>query len=210
MPQPEEAQSFVPADPPAQEFISPPSQPPSPQTPISGEYKSYQAPPPAGTYQTPPTGEWQAPPPPPPPSGQYQQGYYQPYQAPQAPGFNKSGAKADFEKSKGLFLDMINAHKADAEPSKEGEDLLPRRYPALKLFMTIQRILAWIVAGFILLTGVITFFARIFTRFWWQGLIALPISVIAAFLALAVTYMILDVLRLFINIEDNTRRSANK
>ena len=41
---------------------------------------------------------------------------------------------------------MINAHKADAEPSSQTGEIPPRRYPALKLFMTIYRVIAWIWA----------------------------------------------------------------
>lgn len=216
-PPPEMASEFVPVIDPQPVAPPPPAndwQAPPPPTPPAAEW---QAPP---TPPIPPAGEWQAPPPPVPPAGAWQDPqtpppgqYQQPFQAappPQAPIFNSQQAKADFAKSKGLFMDMINAHKADAEPSSQTGEIPPRRYPALKLFMTIYRVIAWIWAGSILLAGLIAFFARTFTRYWYQGLLALPVAILLAFLALASVYAMLDVVRLFINIEDNTRRSANK
>ena len=186
-----------PAPPPAaQQWQSAPTPPPPAQ-----QWQSAPTPPPP-----PAAGQWQAPPPP--PQGQPQQGY-QTTQA-QTPIFNSQQAKAEFDKSKGLFLDMLNAHKADGEQISQNGQIPPRRYPALKLFMNIYRVLAWIIAGVTLLGGLVGFFSQIFTRYWYRGLLALPVAVLTAFLALASVYAMLDILRLIINIEDNTRRSANK
>lgn len=107
-------------------------------------------------------------------------------------------------------MEMLNAHKADGENAAQEGEIPPRKYPALKLFMNIYRIIAWIFAGILLLSGIITFFGNIFTRYWYRGLIALPVGVLLAFLALASVYAMLDIVRLYINIEDNTRRTANK
>lgn len=164
---------------------------------------------PTGTWQEPqapyPTGNWQSPPP-----GQYYQGYQGP-QPQQGPVYGGGQVRSEFEESKGLFLSMINAHKADADPANQKGEIPPRKYPALKLFMTIQRILAWIIAGGILLSGIIAFISLIGNRYtWWGGLLALPISVLAAFLSLAANYALIDFVRLLINTEDNTRRAANK
>lgn len=203
-PAPEKVAGFVPV-------VDPQPTPPPP--PLAGEWQSAPPPPPApaGEWQAPPpppaAGQWQGPPTPPPP-GQYQQGYQAP--PPQAQLFNSQQAKTEFNKSKGLFMDMLNAHKADGENAVQDGEIPPRRYPALKLFMNIYRIVAWIFAGLILLSGLITFFTQTFTRFWYRGLLALPVAVLLAFLALASVYAMLDILRLYINIEDNTRRTANK
>lgn len=164
---------------------------------------------PTGTWQEPqapyPTGNWQSPPP-----GQYYQGYQGP-QPQRGPVYGGGQVRSEFEESKGLFLSMINAHKADADPANQKGEIPPRKYPALKLFMTIQRILAWIIAGGILLSGIIAFISLIGNRYtWWGGLLALPISVLAAFLSLAANYALIDFVRLLINTEDNTRRAANK
>ncbi|HPL81280.1 MAG TPA: zinc-ribbon domain-containing protein [Anaerolineaceae bacterium] len=172
-------------------------------------WQEAQTPPPTGTWQAPqtpqPTGTWQSPPP-----GQY----YQSYQGPQpqrGPVYGGGQVRSEFEESKGLFLSMINAHKADADPAMQKGEIPPRKYPALKLFMTIQRILAWIIAGGILLSGIIAFISLIGNRYtWWGGLLALPVSVLAAFLSLAANYALIDFVRLLINTEDNTRRAANK
>lgn len=164
---------------------------------------------PTGTWQEPqapyPTGNWQSPPP-----GQYYQGYQGP-QPQRGPVYGGGQVRSEFEESKGLFLSMINAHKADADPANQKGEIPPRKYPALKLFMTIQRILAWIIAGGILLSGIIAFISLIGNRYtWWGGLLALPISVLAAFLSLVANYALIDFVRLLINTEDNTRRAANK
>lgn len=164
---------------------------------------------PTGTWQEPqapyPTGNWQSPPP-----GHYYQGYQGP-QPQRGPVYGGGQVRSEFEESKGLFLSMINAHKADADPANQKGEIPPRKYPALKLFMTIQRILAWIIAGGILLSGIIAFISLIGNRYtWWGGLLALPISVLAAFLSLAANYALIDFVRLLINTEDNTRRAANK
>jgi len=165
---------------------------------------------PANTWQAPqtpqqPTGTWQNPAPGP---------YYQSYPNPQpqrGPAFSSHQAKSEFEESKGLFLSMINAHKADADPANQKGEIPPRKYPALKLFMTIQRVIAWIIACSFLLSGIIAFFSLIGSRYtWWAGLLALPVSVLVAFLSLAGNYAIIDFVRLLINTEDNTRRTANK
>lgn len=208
-PAPEMAAGFVPVVDP-----QPVAPPPPPPPPPAGEWQTAPTPPPmptsewqsAPTPPPPPAGEWQAPQPPPP--GQYQQGYQEP--PTQAPIFNSQQAKTEFNKFKGLFMEMLNAHKADGENAAQEGEIPPRKYPALKLFMNIYRIIAWIFAGILLLSGIITFFGNIFTRYWYRGLIALPVGVLLAFLALASVYAMLDIVRLYINIEDNTRRTANK
>lgn len=186
----------APASDPADGFTSV-TPPPAYQAPAPQQWQQAQTPPPAG--------EWQSPAP-----GAYQPGYpqYPPYQ--QAPHYAPSKAKAEFEESKGLFISMINAHKADADSAKTDGEIARRKYPALKLFMTLMRILAWILGIGTLLTGLIGFFANLGSRTWWVGLIMLPIVVLVAFLTFSMCYAGIDFIRLLINTEDNTRRSANK
>ena len=212
-PEPEAAYVPVSVPPPAQ---TPPQasdwQAPAPQSPPpTSEWQTPpQGPPPAGAWQAPPqspppAGAWQAPPQAPPP------GYYYPPQGqPNQGAWNKGANKSDFNETKGMFMDMINAHKTDAGADKEGEDLPQRKYPALKLLMSIARVLSWINAGLVLLGGLVMFISVIRMGAWWMGLFVLPIAVVLAFLALVFTYAALDSIRLFINIEDNTRRTANK
>lgn len=213
-------------DPNPEAAFVPVSVPPPAQTPpLESDWQAPapQSPPPAGEWQTPPqgpppAGEWQAPPQSPPPAGAWQAppqapppGYYYPPQGqPNQGAWNKGANKSDFNETKGMFMDMINAHKTDAGADKEGEDLPQRKYPALKLLMSIARVLSWINAGLVLLGGLGMFISVIRMGAWWMGLLILPISIVFAFLALVFTYAALDSIRLFINIEDNTRRTANK
>jgi hypothetical protein len=208
-------------DPNPEAAFVPVSVPPPAQTPpLESDWQAPapQSPPPAGEWQTPPqgpppAGAWQAPPQEPPqgpPQGPPPGYYYPPQGQPSQGAWNKGANKTDFNETKGMFMDMINAHKTDAGADKEGEDLPQRKYPALKLLMSIARVLSWINAGLVLLGGLGMFISVIRMGAWWMGLLILPISIVFAFLALVFTYAALDSIRLFINIEDNTRRTANK
>ena len=116
-PPPEMASEFVPVIDP-----QPVAPPPPPPPPPAGEWQTAPTPPPmpvsewqsAPTPPPPPAGEWQAPQPPPP--GQYQQGYQAP--PPHAPVFDSKQAKTEFNKSKGLFMDMIFACQNYSEDKK--------------------------------------------------------------------------------------------
>lgn len=146
-----------------------------------------------------------------PPAGQH----YQNYQNPQPqirPDSGSAQVDYEFEKSKGFFLSMITAHKHDADPAKRESKIAPRQYPALKLYMTLMRIIAWILSLGILITAIIGFIFYI-TRLegiWWLGLIGLLVSILVSFLTMSMWYASIDIIRLKINTEDNTRRAANK
>ncbi len=179
--------------------FTPVSSPPPYQGPAPQQWQQPQAPPYADEWQNPAPGSYQPVYPP----------QYPPYQQP--PAYGRGPAKSEFEESKGLFMSMINAHKADADPASQKGELPPRKYPALKLLMTLTRVMAWINAIGLLLTGIVGFFVLIRQDYiWWVGLIVLPVVVILALLGFTFSYAIIDALRLLINTEDNTRRAANK
>lgn len=151
--------------------------------------------PPPGYRPAPPQGGYSYPPNQGPHPGQYGQ------QRPQRPPVSES------EMGK-QFSNMLNAHKADAAPIRPGDNIPPRNYPAIKLFMTLMRIFSWIFAVLFVIAGI---GAGIIAEYVYPPVRILYFIVGPVFgvFYLVLGYASIDLFRLLINIEDNTRRSAN-
>jgi len=159
------------------------------------------------TFQpSPAPNTWQPPAQTPPP------GYYYPPQGQAQPSPQWANQAADSRSSefKELFDEMLNANKKDASPVKDDEKIPERNFPALKLLRLITPIVAWFMGGLLLILGLSLSIFLFQSPMWWAGLIMIPVYIIAAFFALVVSFALGDFIRLLINLEDNTRRSANK
>lgn len=179
--------------------IPPAAQPPYGQAPFNPP-PGMQAGPPPGYRQPPPQGGF---PPGPPNMGSYQGPQPGPFWGPPPPRQQMANGELGRQ-----FTNMLNAHKADAGPTGPNEKIPARSYPALKLYMTLTRVFAWVLAVSFVVAALIIGI----TMMDYQapgGLLAIILGIFLGGYFLVVGYMSIDFFRLMINIEDNTRRGAN-
>ena len=197
---------LVPAGAPHPGFTQAPNTPPTPppgyrQSPPQGGYQSGSIPPtPIPVYRQSP------------PQGSYQSGSMPPNQNPypgQFGGPPPQQRQAMSEPDIGTqFSNMLNAHKADTIPVRQGDKIPQKGYPGLRLFMVTLRVLALVIAPLAVISGVIL---GINMMDWSVGLgiVYIILGLLAGVLLLIGWYAMIDVMRIMLNIEENTRRNAN-
>jgi hypothetical protein len=120
----------------------------------------------------------------------------------------RKGSSSPIENIGGLFSSMLDAHHGDSDSIADGAKIPPRSYPALKLYLSIVRILSWIFAVAAVIGGLVSGIKLMDWNFFY-GVLAFLGGLIAGLLIFVASSAGIDLFRLLINIEDNTRRSAN-
>lgn len=106
------------------------------------------------------------------------------------------------------FTKMLNAHKADTSPVRQGDKIPKKSYPAMRLFMALNRVMAWVLALFAVVGGLIL---GINMMDWdaLLGIIYIILGLLVGVFLLVLIHASIDYARIMLNIEENTRHSAN-